>query len=143
MLYATRMNERTLAQLIGDRIATAYGGQQAPFARAVGVSTQTVNNWVHGKVALPQVDARRRLARELGVRHVELFVLAGELEPDEIGPGAPPPFLPDDPRAAIMDDLRAISAEEAAYIRPIVAGAIRMAQRAQQPNTDPAPIRSG
>ena len=86
MLYGVTMNRRTLTDLVTDRIATAYGGNQAAFARAVGISVQAVNNWVKGKVTLPRIDARRRLAAELGIRHVDLFVLAGELEEAEVGP---------------------------------------------------------
>ena len=133
-LYPWGMNDRTLAQRIQDRIDTAYSGVQADFARALGVSTSTVNAWLKGRIALPQLEIRRRLANELGVRHVELFVLAGELDPSEIGDGPPPPFPPDDPRAAIMDALRAVTAEEAGYLLPLVESAIRMAHRQEGAN---------
>lgn len=76
--------ETTFANLIRDRIATAYGGKQVEFARATGFKPQTVNTWLQGRVTLPQIDARRRLAKELGISHIDLLVAMGELEPSEV-----------------------------------------------------------
>lgn len=102
-----------LADLLRRRIASAYGGNQAAFARATQLTPQTVNAIVHGKVALPEtIEYRRRLARELGVRHVDLFVLAGELGAEEIDPQPDGPFAPDDPRAVVVDLLRRVSNED-------------------------------
>ena len=119
MIYRLGMSE-SLPALIKHRIETAYGGSQAAFARSIGATQQTVSAWINGKVSLPQADARRRLARELGISHVQLFVLAGELTEEEAGPPAPPPFSADDPRAAIVAALQTVSPAEAALILPVV-----------------------
>lgn len=43
-----------------------------------------------GRVALPSAMVRRRLADILGVRHIDLLVAAGELDPEEVpGPSSP------------------------------------------------------
>lgn len=83
---------RPLKDLIQERIDTAYGGNQAAFARALGIKPQTLGTWLRGKSALPQIDARRRLARELGLTHIEVLVAAGELAEEEAA-------IPDDPRS--------------------------------------------
>jgi len=99
--------EKTLAALVRDRINTAYGGNQAAFSRATGFSTQTISTWLSGKVSLPQLDARRRLARELGVSHIELLIAAGELTEEEaLGAGAT--LTPD---SALPPDIRELIAE--------------------------------
>ncbi len=43
-------------------------------------------------MSLPQIDARRRLAKEFGITHVELLVVMGELDATEMR-------IPDDPRS--------------------------------------------
>lgn len=80
----TAMDERSLANLIKERIESAFGGNQAAFARAVGMKTGTLNTIVQGRVTLPQADLRRRLAAELGIPHVLFFVMAGELLDEEL-----------------------------------------------------------
>lgn len=94
MFYREGM-KKALKDLLADRIDTAYGGSQAAFARATGFTPQTVNTWLKGKVTLPQIEARRRLAQELGLSHLELLVVMGELSEDEID-------LPVDPRSAAV-----------------------------------------
>lgn len=78
------MSATVLQQLIRDRIATDYGGNQAAFARAIGQGSSIVNRWVTGNIKLPRPEARRRLAAALGIRHVDLLVAAGELWPEEV-----------------------------------------------------------
>jgi transcriptional regulator with XRE-family HTH domain len=79
--------ETELAALLRERINTAYGGNQSEFSRATGFSPQAVSAWLKGKVTLPQIDARRRLARELGISHVDLLIAAGELTRQEAESG--------------------------------------------------------
>lgn len=87
-----RAMKKSFQQLLEDRIATAYGGSAAEFARATEFTPQTVSAWRKGRVTLPLIDARRRLARELGMSHVELLLAMGELDEDEVN-------LPVDPRS--------------------------------------------
>lgn len=86
---------KTLADMLNERISSAYGGNKAEFARANGFSQQAVNTWTKGKVTLPQIDARRRLAKELGISHLELLVVLGEISEEEAS-------LPEDPRSDMV-----------------------------------------
>lgn len=76
--------DRTLADLIRERIDDAYGGSQAEFSRATGFTKQAVSSWLKGKAAVPQIDARRRLARELGISHVDVLIAVGEIDRNEV-----------------------------------------------------------
>jgi transcriptional regulator with XRE-family HTH domain len=76
--------EKSFAQLLKERIDREYGGSQAEFARRTGFTKQAVGAWLKGKVSLPQLDARRRLARELGISHIDLLVAVGELDASEV-----------------------------------------------------------
>lgn len=96
--------EKTFADLVRDRIETAYGGRQVDFARATGFKPQTVNTWLKGRVTLPQIDARRRLAKELGMTHVELLVSMGELDASEVS-------IPTDPRSPAVRRLQPLIEE--------------------------------
>ena len=73
----------TLSDRLRARIGEAYGGNQRAFASAMGLSPQHVYAMLSGKIALPRPEVRRALARELGLTHAELLVLAGELAPHE------------------------------------------------------------
>lgn len=64
------------------RIELGYTSQ-AGFARAAKISPSHLNQIEGGKIALPNADLRRKLARALGVRHVDILVAAGELAEDE------------------------------------------------------------
>lgn len=74
-------------------------------SRATGFSTTTISAWRRGKVALPQLETRRRLASELGITHVQLLVAMGELTEEEVN-------LPEDPRS---DAVRFLSPAIDAY----------------------------
>ncbi len=78
------MSDQGLSGRVRDRVESAYGGNQAAFAKAVGMSPQSVSALLRGKVALPMTDTRRRLARELRISHIDLLVLAGELDKGEV-----------------------------------------------------------
>lgn len=82
----------TLGELVRRRIDAEYAGNQRAFARATGLSPQAVYSLAHDKITLPQPERRRVLARELGIKHLDLLLMAGELRPDEVpAAGAPPP----------------------------------------------------
>jgi transcriptional regulator with XRE-family HTH domain len=74
----------SLAERLRTRIDQAYGGNQRAFAAATGLTPQHVYAMLSGKIALPRPDVRRTLAREFGISHPMLLVLAGELEPAEL-----------------------------------------------------------
>ncbi len=76
--------DKNLADLIQERIDDAYGGSQAEFSRATGFTKQAVSSWLKGKAAVPQIDARRRLARELGISHLDLLIAVGEIDTEEV-----------------------------------------------------------
>lgn len=89
----------TLKALLAQRIEDAYDGNQAAFARATGFRPQTVHTWLKGSVTLPNIDARRRLAKEFGMSHLELLVAVGELDASEAS-------VPDDPRSDMVRHLQ-------------------------------------
>ena len=102
--------EKTFSALVKERIDAAYRGSQAEFARATGFKPQTVNTWLKGRVTLPQLAARRVLARELGISMVDLLVALGELERSDVEesgaePAANPEWsrLPRDVQQALRD----------------------------------------
>lgn len=98
----------TLAALLRDRINTAYNGNQSDFARATGFTNQAVSAWLKGRVTLPQIDARRRLAKELGISHVELLVVVGELSEAELQESGLQGVEPESPaEQAILREVRA------------------------------------
>lgn len=92
-----------MGQFVRER-RLALGLSQTKLAQLASVPRETVNRLEAGKVALPTSDARRRLAKALGVRHVDLLVAAGELLPEEIpAEGAPRAlFASGDERAELV-----------------------------------------
>lgn len=96
-----------LGKLILER-REKLGMKQAEFARYAEVPASTINRLEKGVNALPRALYRRRLAKALGIPHVEIFVLAGELESDEVpSAGIPSPVFPsDDARSDIVDLMR-------------------------------------
>lgn len=57
---------------------------QVELARRVGISQTYLSNMERGRVQLPDVAVRRRLAEELRMSHVEMLVAAGELDAHEL-----------------------------------------------------------
>lgn len=70
------------------------GWSQTRLAAESGVDRAYLSQIETGVTKLPGADTRRKLAAALGLRHVDLLVVAGELADDEI-PGGPPPPVPD------------------------------------------------
>jgi len=79
---------RTLGDFIREK-REALGMNQTELWRASGVPRETINRLENNKTQLPFADSRRRLAKALNVRHVDLLVAAGELTEDEIDPDIP------------------------------------------------------
>jgi len=68
---------------------TELGWNQTELAGRTGLTRGHLSTIEAGKIAVPAVDIRRRLAAALNVRHVDLLVAAGELTEDEIDPDIP------------------------------------------------------
>lgn len=73
----------SLAELVAQRIAT-LGVSQVDYAIRMGVERSVLHNVLSGKSLLPKEPFRRKLASDLGITVLDIFVLAGELQPDDI-----------------------------------------------------------
>lgn len=78
--------ETTLSDLIAQRLAT-LGITQVDYATRLGVERSVLHNILSGKAKLPKEPFRRRLAADLGITVLDIFLMAGELRPEDI-PGA-------------------------------------------------------
>jgi transcriptional regulator with XRE-family HTH domain len=117
------MEGETLAQALKRRIEET-GISQRRFAERVGLSSSHMNSLVSGKIGLPQPEVRRRLARELGISHVDLLVMAGELRPDEVDAAGVQGVVPESPaEAALLPVIRSFDWTDA-QLRA-AAGALR------------------
>lgn len=93
-------------------------------ARAIGKSAAYVSQLEAGKIALPNADIRRRLAKELGVSHLDLLVAAGEIDRSEIASaGAAGVVQGSDTFRDLVEQLRAV---------PLTPGNIRALRLALQ-----------
>jgi transcriptional regulator with XRE-family HTH domain len=75
----------TLKGFITER-RKELGMNQTELANRSGVPRTTVNRIETGTTKLPEADVRRKLAKALGVRHVDLLIAAGELAANEVEP---------------------------------------------------------
>lgn len=78
-----------LGRFLRDRRAT-LNLTQDQVAKVAGLPRAHLSQIESGKIGLPNADLRRRLAEALGLRHVDLLIAAGELEPGEL-PGSEGP----------------------------------------------------
>lgn len=117
---------RTLRQFVTKR-REELGLNQTQLGEKAGVPRTTINRIEKGTTQLPEADVRRKLARALGVTHIQILLEAGELTEDEAGPQAPPPFTADDPRAEVVTIMRRMSDADVRNLRAlalsVVAGA--------------------
>jgi len=60
------------------------GWTQRELAEHVGTSAAYMSQIVNGGTKLPGADLRRRIAAAFGVSHLDLLLLAGEIEEDEL-----------------------------------------------------------
>lgn len=81
---------------------------QTSFAEAIDLDRAYVSQIESGRVALPNAETRRRMARVLGLRHIDLLVAAGELAPDEVPGPTPPVRNPNDPVERLCDLLHRV-----------------------------------
>lgn len=126
------MKGQTLADLVRQRVDSVYGGNQRAFAKATKMTPQAVYALYHGKVTLPQLQTRRALMRELGVSHLDLFVMAGELSPEEIDPALvkEAAFPPGDPRNDVVELLAEL---DDAYVSPVKAMTEALVNKGRNP----------
>lgn len=102
---------------------------QAELARRANMSASHLAQIERGNIALPSADVRRRLARALGVHHLDLLVAAGELEAEEISPVVGELTRDDDGEAAHL-----ISLLRTAHLEPVEASIVRgLLEDAQRP----------
>lgn len=98
-----------LSSYIKDK-RTSLGWTQAVLAERAEVSRDLVAQIESGKSKLPQPENRRKLAKALGVTHLQMLIEAGEITQDELGTVAGiVETNPDDPRHvlhALIDEIR-------------------------------------
>ena len=114
------------------------GWLQTELAQRSGVPQAVISQIETGAKKLPGADIRRKLARALGVPHLELLVAAGEVDAEEVDPQAPAPspFSEDDPRTEIMRLLADINDDNAENVLGLVR---TMWRRRQQMLNAPSP----
>lgn len=107
MHSATVSDMTTLAEFVRQKRVDAGYETQAALADASGVDREVVNRIERGKTMRPEAYVRRRLAKALGVSHLDLLVAAGEITEAELGTVAGVVERdPDDPRDALADRIR-------------------------------------
>ena len=85
----------------------ALGLTQEEVADASSIGRSHLSQVESGKIGLPNVEIRRRLADTLRVRHVDLLIAAGEISDDEVRNGsAPAPSELDEIAADLSPDAR-------------------------------------
>lgn len=72
----------TLADYIKAR-RDLLGWTQQRLGEEAGLTKSHLSQIEGGKIALPSAEIRRRLAKALGVRHIDLLIAAGEITPEE------------------------------------------------------------
>jgi HTH-type transcriptional regulator, competence development regulator len=69
---------------------SSLGLTQESVADQAGIGRSHLSQIESGKIGLPNATIRRRLAKTLRVRHIDLLVAAGEISEDEVRSGAAP-----------------------------------------------------
>lgn len=118
----TRVIESRLGSLIRNQ-RMDLNLTQVEVADRVGISQTYLSNLERGRVHLPDVEVRRRLAEALRLSHVDILIAAGELDAHElpgsvdavrpvvVGLAAKLDILPQDVRRAVervIDDLHTL-----------------------------------
>lgn len=97
---------------LGDYIKTRraeLGLGQAQVGDSAGITKSHMSQIESGKIALPNADIRRRLAKALGVSHLDLLVAAGEITRAELGTVAGIVEQdPNDPKLELADYLKRV-----------------------------------
>src|SRR5690349_19346981 len=82
------------------------GLNQREAAAQIGIANTYLSQLETGKVGLPSGEVRRRLARFLGISHLDLLLMLGEITADEIAETGQSGVIepdPKDPRVALRD----------------------------------------
>lgn len=87
---------RTLAEFVEQKRREA-GLSQGELAARADIPRTTINRIENGHTKLPEAGIRRRLARVLGVSHLDLLVAAGEITEEEIDATGAVPVVELDP----------------------------------------------
>lgn len=88
---------------------TDLGLTQEELSTRSGVGRAQIAQIEGGRVALPGADPRRRLAKALGVSHLDMLIAAGEITEDEIQPlGVQGVAHPDPELAAVVAAIQRI-----------------------------------
>lgn len=74
---------RTLGPYVEER-RLALGLNQTELAAKCDLPRTTINRIESGITKVPSPDFRRRLAKGLGVSHLDILVASGEIEPEEV-----------------------------------------------------------
>lgn len=80
------------------------GLSQGELARRAELSSSHMSQIEQGRITWPNADIRRRLARALGVSHLDMLVAAGELSAEEVAYAGATGVVeerPDDPGAEL------------------------------------------
>lgn len=131
MTFGTFLRDRRLAEgWTQEQVAARSGG---------ALTAQEVSNYEQLS-RVPRTNKRRALARALGLRHIDLIVAAGWLDPGEV-PGG-------EPVVAVVDELGELSARldpdaRATVLRLVRDLAEREARRAEASRPSPAVARGG
>lgn len=74
---------KTLARLIKEK-REDRGWSQRLLAETAGIPQPALSDIERGQTKLPNPDVRRRLARVLGLSHLDLLIAAGEITEEEL-----------------------------------------------------------
>jgi transcriptional regulator with XRE-family HTH domain len=99
------------------------GWTQATLADHAGVERARIAQIESGRVTLPGADHRRRIAKALGVSHLDLLIAAGELAADElVRAGVEGPVEPrrDDWAAKLRDALNLVCWDDSPAMAELV-----------------------
>jgi transcriptional regulator with XRE-family HTH domain len=94
------------------RTRTDRGLSQKAVAESAGVSKGYLSTLEANKIGMPGADTRRRIAKALGVSHVDLLIAAGELRTDEVATGGVVEVDPNDPRELLAERVRRMRPDE-------------------------------
>lgn len=90
---------RTLGPYVEEK-RLALGLNQTELAEKCGLPRTTINRIESGTTKVPSPDFRRRLAKGLGVSHLDILVASGEIEPEEVQQAGAEGVIENDPDSA-------------------------------------------
>lgn len=74
----------SIAEYVRQRRLNRGFQTQAALAEAAGISSAHLNQIEKGKIAVPNADLRRKLAKALGVSHLDILIATGEIDAEEV-----------------------------------------------------------